>query len=75
MKRNRKKNNLKTVKVTNNNTIKKAPKIPFEVWWSRYKTIHNYDDTLKEAIYRHFKSRGILETCNWETGIKDFGLK
>lgn len=51
-----------------------VPKMEYEAWWLITQRRLNLSPSLKEALKRHFKARGFLESGRYDDGLKDFGI-
>jgi len=54
---------------------RKLPKMTFDSWWMQAQKKHNFDSSLKEVVFKHFRARGFLSNGKFEEGLRDFGLK
>lgn len=50
------------------------PKIGFDAWWTMKAQSLNLRPELKDAIRKHFQSRGFMENGEFDKGIEDFGI-
>jgi hypothetical protein len=51
-----------------------AKTMSFDMWWTLAERRLKLKPELKEAVKKHFKSRGFLTNNDFEAGIKDFGI-
>ena len=50
------------------------PAISFSAWWLQIQQAKQLKFELREALRKHFESRGFLASGEFEEGLKDFGL-
>jgi hypothetical protein len=51
------------------------PKISFQSWWLSTQSRLKLCPELREALYKHMKSRGFLDSGMFDDGLRDFGIK
>jgi hypothetical protein len=49
-------------------------KLSFDAWWMMKAQSLKLKPELKNAVKKHFESRGFLQTGDFDKAIKDFGL-
>ena len=49
--------------------------LTFDMWWLRTQKKHSFDASMKEVVFKHFKSRGFISNGKYDDGLLDFGVK
>lgn len=49
-------------------------RISFDDWWVTAEYRYKLKPELREAIKRHFEARGFMNSGDFDSGIKDFGI-
>lgn len=48
--------------------------VSFDAWWLLKQTQVGLKPELKEAVRRHFESRGFMQDSRFDEGLRDFGI-
>lgn len=51
------------------------PRMEYDAWWLLTQRRLNLSSSLKEALRRHFRARGFLDSGKYDDGLKDFGIR
>jgi len=49
--------------------------ISFDAWWIQTKNKYKLKPELREAILKHFESRGFMDYKQFNAGLRDFGYR